>query len=984
MTTIFLSYARGDDEPFVQRLYDDLRAHGFDVWFDRVSMPSRQLTFFQEIRDAIAARVRLLLVIGPKATTSEYVTQEWRNALEMGKCVNPIVRLNGQRDGGGTVDGYALIPDELALIHAEDFRDDSRYAEHLANLSRQLSDPAPPLGKLVAVPTLPLHYLAQRDRLLNLRDALLVDLQRPVVVTGAAARVGVQGMGGIGKSVLAAALARDFEVRRAFPDGIFWIGVGQHPNLVELQRFIARELGDEALFNDLHAGKQKLKELLAERAALLILDDVWQSPDANAFYVLGPRCKLLLTTRDAGLVSTMAGASYQVQLPSEAEALALLANAARVPVDSLPPLASEIVAECGKLPLALALCGGMVQAGVTWRDLLDALREHELEFLANEHALEDQHRNLWRAMEVSVRVLPEDKQRRFAELAVFQSGFNVPEAAAVVLWGHTGGLSERHARRLLVEFRQRSIVQLDRSAGAVEPTIANFSLHDLLHDFATRLATQLFGNLAALHDQLLEAYRKQCPNGWHTGRNDGYFLRNLCHHLATARRLDKLYTLLLGSPDWMNAQYAASASCVSYIDDLVLATQTSPGLLTLVELRTAKEAAPSRVRHYHDDDLKMLVWLGREEEAVAMARSRAEPEEQCDSLIAVYEAKMSKESDLGLLETAVVSANRIQHDYRRATVLEKIATHLAEAGAIQKACELAELIERPLNRSNALKAGAVAMTQAGDKRASLAFTRALEAARQIEDPSEGAASQAYAMTGIAEELIRFKDDQATSILDEALEIADRIDATWKRFAVHKDIATAGAHLGASDRVLQVALRIREWRGSIDDDCLRPYSLKDIAGLLIGLQMLDLALELSRWVRDDTANAESRCSALLGIASAFAQAGREQQATSTFDQAIDAAHQIQDDLKRVGALVSVGLALHQAGDGRAADTLAKALATTHRLGEFERDSEMSSIAKALARVGDFDNAMEQADRIQDNWLRSEALQEIAKALATDGG
>jgi hypothetical protein len=59
MRTIFLSSARGDDEPFVRRLYDDLTVHGFDVWFDRVSMPSRQFTFFQEIRDASAARERL-------------------------------------------------------------------------------------------------------------------------------------------------------------------------------------------------------------------------------------------------------------------------------------------------------------------------------------------------------------------------------------------------------------------------------------------------------------------------------------------------------------------------------------------------------------------------------------------------------------------------------------------------------------------------------------------------------------------------------------------------------------------------------------------------------------------------------------------------------------------------------------------------------------------------------------------------------------
>jgi len=50
------------------------------VWFDRVSMPSRQLTIHQEVREAIAARDRLLLVVGPGIFTSDYVTQEWRFA----------------------------------------------------------------------------------------------------------------------------------------------------------------------------------------------------------------------------------------------------------------------------------------------------------------------------------------------------------------------------------------------------------------------------------------------------------------------------------------------------------------------------------------------------------------------------------------------------------------------------------------------------------------------------------------------------------------------------------------------------------------------------------------------------------------------------------------------------------------------------------------------------------------------------------------
>jgi hypothetical protein len=62
MPSIFLSYARGDDgDPFdpdtsfVARLHRDLMAHGFEVWFDRISMPSRGLTFHQEIQDAVGA-----------------------------------------------------------------------------------------------------------------------------------------------------------------------------------------------------------------------------------------------------------------------------------------------------------------------------------------------------------------------------------------------------------------------------------------------------------------------------------------------------------------------------------------------------------------------------------------------------------------------------------------------------------------------------------------------------------------------------------------------------------------------------------------------------------------------------------------------------------------------------------------------------------------------------------------------------------------
>jgi len=564
VTSIFLSYARNDDEAFVRRLHGDLTNAGFDVWFDRVSMPARQLTFHQEIRDAIAARDRLLLVVGPGVLASDYVTQEWSFAyFEAGKCVNPIVRLNGHGPDGTThasqgIDGYELIPEDLKLLHAEDFRDDAHYDAHLANLIRQLSEAIPPVGKLVAVPELPACFLAQPDRIKALRDLLLVDLQKPVVVSGAAARVGLQGMGGIGKSVLASVLAHRPEVRRAFPDGIFWITLGQKPQLAEQQRWLARELGDEALFPDERSGKECLRKLLAGRKALLVLDDVWQREHAEAFNVIGAMGRILLTTRDAGLVTALASKEthYRVELPTEAEAEGIFASAARLDPQALPAAAREIVAQCGRLPLALALCGGMVQGGVSLADVLEALREHDLEFLSDPHWAEEQHQNAWKAMEVSLRVLPPEQRDRFAELAVFALDRGAPEAAVVTLWEHTGGLTPRHARKLLTDFAARSLVQLKPAAEVDGHTDARMTLHDLLHNFATEMAEKQFGSLASLHQMLLDAYAKKCPNSWPSGPDDGYFFQKLCEHLLAAGRLDDAVELLTGLP-WIEAKCKA-------------------------------------------------------------------------------------------------------------------------------------------------------------------------------------------------------------------------------------------------------------------------------------------------------------------------------------------------------------------------------------------------------------------------------------------
>ena len=71
-------------------------------------------------------------------------------------------------------------------------------------------------------------------------------------------------------------------------------------------------------------------------------------------------------------------------------------------------------------------------------------------------------------------------------------------------------------------------------------------------DYLVRCAPDLPG----LHDRLLAAYRDQCPAGWASGPDDGYFYQHLAHHLRQAARIPELKALLLDL-DWMTAKLAA-------------------------------------------------------------------------------------------------------------------------------------------------------------------------------------------------------------------------------------------------------------------------------------------------------------------------------------------------------------------------------------------------------------------------------------------
>src|SRR5689334_3959028 len=78
MPRIFISHS-SEDAAFANRLSNDLRSHGTDVWLDSSHMSAGD--FIARINQALQGRDVVVLVLSPAAIRSNWVTQEFNAAI---------------------------------------------------------------------------------------------------------------------------------------------------------------------------------------------------------------------------------------------------------------------------------------------------------------------------------------------------------------------------------------------------------------------------------------------------------------------------------------------------------------------------------------------------------------------------------------------------------------------------------------------------------------------------------------------------------------------------------------------------------------------------------------------------------------------------------------------------------------------------------------------------------------------------------------
>ncbi|MEH2231043.1 MAG: NB-ARC domain-containing protein, partial [Nostoc sp.] len=668
---------------------------------------------------------------------------------------------------------------------------------------------------LFQAPPLPTYFVERPEYSDDLKTRLLNGSSsdsRTLVITA------IHGLGSVGKSTLATALAHDAEVQTRFCDGILWATLGQQPNVLSLISGCVQALGDYSFKpTSVEATSCHLRTLLYDKAVLLVVDDAWDTKHAQAFNVGGVRCQVLVTTREARIAHALGARLYNLDVMKPAQAMELLKKRlGRDIVGVERQSAKKLAKGIGYLPLALELAAVQVASGTySWIVFLQDIQQEIARLksfnLAGARDATDEaslkRLSLTASLNLSIKPLPEEDKQNFSWLGVLPEDVSITPQMAATLWDMD---DERDAFDTLQYFEDKALLLPGVSVNGT-PT---YRLHDLFHHLARNLLTasstpkhpgDLAGlglNLANAHTTFLEKYRQKTQNGlWHTLLDDGYIHQHLVWHLEKAGQFEEIHQLLreesvTGSNGWYEvreqlAQTAGYITDISRAWELAEANRTESTLSLQCRYALITASMNSLAANLPVELLVALVKnkMWTPEQGLAYALQKPELREKVNSLTELVTYLPLNLQELAL-QKALAAARAIQDEYsHRADALSALAEKLPDI--LPEALAAARAIQDEYFRANALSALAEKLPDILPEALAAAraiqheyfrahvlsalaeklpdiLPEALAAARAIQNES----SRAHALSALAEKL--------PDILPEALAAARAIQDEFSR------------------------------------------------------------------------------------------------------------------------------------------------------------------------------------------------------------
>lgn len=502
--------------------------------------------WWEQLKELLQSAEYLVLVMTSAALASSTVRREWRFARQQGVCVYPVI--------ADPVIRFDALPRWMRSVHWYDIEhEEDKLYQDLTVRCRIRRVP-------FMVEDLPAHFVMRDEHFATLKATLLSsDREEPVAITAA-----LRGAGGFGKTTLARALCHDEDIQNAFDDGILWVTLGEAPSPTTLTAKVTDLIetlgGGRPGFEGLDAAATRLREELADRDILLVIDDVWRAADLRPFLSGGDRCARLITTRRG---ETLPDVVHRIAVDQMEPAQALQLLGQGLPVgheDLLQGLSRQL----GEWPLLLKAANAMLrkrigemrQAPEQALRALQALLSKRGVTAFDPQSAQQREDAASRTLDLSFDGLSPDLQWRLLELAVFAEDEAIPLRVLERYWLHTAGLDESDVELTCQRlFDESMVLQCDLEQRFL-------TLHDAIRSWL--IARQAGQALAHQHDQLLTAYASGRPR-WCGVVDDGYLYQHLAPHLIAAGRGDELRALLVDA-DWIAARLATDSSAGHPLD----------------------------------------------------------------------------------------------------------------------------------------------------------------------------------------------------------------------------------------------------------------------------------------------------------------------------------------------------------------------------------------------------------------------------------
>jgi hypothetical protein len=602
---LFISYAHKDGAELAGRLKTDLERRGYETWLD-CSRLAASASWSVSIEQALDKSNAVLALLSPGSFSSDVCRGEQLRALRLGKRVIPLLLTND-----------ADRPVFLETKHYISFVVSRPYPEAFSELLLAISGGSAATlvsgyrETYVTAPRLPGNAVLRPEELQHLRQSVLKDEPHYTIAVSA-----VVGMGGVGKTTLAQMLCHDRVVQDAFPDGVIWVGLGRDiGDLVPKIREVGRALGDDPKHYDTSEGSSnRLRTILRKKSALIVLDDVWKLDDVEPFLADAPASCLLITTRQQNISISLRAKLVTVATLSETQSLEVLARWTRIEKAKLPREAALVVRECGRLPLALAMIGGLIYSSIlkgrldAWAAALHRLEGARLDWIRFplEHYAYPQ---LLRAIQVSFEALSSPSQVCYVSMSVFPDDTPIPERVLQTYWS----VDRYEMQETVDSWLDASMARRDDAGKIV--------MHDLQLHYVRQAASE---QIAALHRQLVDRYSQICSGNWSACAEDDYLLQRLAWHMAGACAWRDLSALLLDvafirakldmlSYVELHQDFQWSSKCLSAIEnpaDQRLFSQIEGAVETLYGFVDRKDETLIAERWLDDSDGSYLIVTG--------------------------------------------------------------------------------------------------------------------------------------------------------------------------------------------------------------------------------------------------------------------------------------------------------------------------------------------------------------------------------------